>query len=49
MFGDISIEEIKKNAFEEHLFDAEQMKTIEYFAENRGAIIEQIQKNLAEG
>jgi hypothetical protein len=49
MFEQISTGEIKKNAFENHLFDVEQMKVIEYFADHQDEITKQIKDNLAEG
>jgi hypothetical protein len=49
MFEQISADEIKKNAFENHLFDVDQMKVIEYFADHREEITKQIKDNLAEG
>jgi hypothetical protein len=49
MFEQMSANEIKKNAFENYLFDVEQMKVIEYFAENIEEITKLIKENLSEG
>jgi hypothetical protein len=38
---------IKEDAFENHLFEIDQLKTIEYFAAHFGAIIKELTTNLS--
>ncbi|GHU48467.1 hypothetical protein FACS1894218_5450 [Bacilli bacterium] len=37
---------IKEDAFENHLFEIDQLKTIEYFAEHSSAIFKELTNNL---